>query len=120
MHVPTTSYQAEQGFCHVHLFPRVKCLVLQLMRIEEEGSFVGRMDSMTDPSTAYKQKLDSMQLRRVTSQVANVTRLKRRLDWRISQLASRPMNQLHPVLLQILRLCKPFPLMSQCKVSLPD
>lgn len=80
------------------------------MRVEEEGGFVGRMESLTNPQTAQNQRLDSMQHRNVTGYVANITRLKRRLDWRIGQLATQPLKNVHPVLLQILRLSKARPI----------
>ncbi len=79
-------------------------MFLQLLRVEEEGAFVGRMQSATNPESVRKQALNSLQQKAVTSYVANVTRLKRRLDWRIEQLASQPLKAIHPVLLQILRL----------------
>lgn len=100
---------------------------MQLLRVEEEGGFVGRIESATNPGSVRKQQLDSLQQKTVTSYVANVTRLKRRLDWRIEQMSSQPLKSMHPVLLQILRLgeeplrCVASALLGPaCNINLPN
>lgn len=74
------------------------------MRTEEEGGFVGRMDSVTNQEAPRTAILSPSEQRQMTSYVANVTRLRRRLDWRIARLATHSDSSMHPILRQILRL----------------
>jgi len=87
-------------------------LNVQLLRAEEEGGFVGRMGSQTGLKS--KKSRDSAltpgERRNLTVYVAQVTRLKMRLDWRLEQLLQKStVAQLQPTLRQILRLGAEFP-----------
>lgn len=79
-------------------------MCLQLLRIEQDGAFVGMLDRYKRSSAASGHRLGSEQRREATQYVANVTRLKRRIDWRLQQLVTRPLSQIDPVSLQVLRL----------------
>ncbi|BDA44184.1 Ribosomal RNA small subunit methyltransferase B [Coccomyxa sp. Obi] len=82
--------------------------VQQLLRIDEEGAFVGLVGGSPTRRQPHAKKgpvapLDSRDARFVTELVFGVTRWRRRLDWLITQL--RPSGgSLDPELLQILRL----------------
>lgn len=96
-----TTYRTEIEKRRYKVVNVVPCL--QLLRIEEEGGFVGRIASsgiILSPGPA----LLPAQQRKVTAYVAQVTRLKRRLDWRLAKLTNRPIAQMEPRLKQILRL----------------
>ncbi|CAL5218678.1 g386 [Coccomyxa viridis] len=83
--------------------------IQQLIRIEEDGAYVGLVGGSPRPRKAETEKisalpveLDSRDARFVTELVSGVTRWKGRLDWVIRQL--RPQGGIDFVLLQILRL----------------
>jgi transcription termination factor NusB len=67
---------------------------------------VGQMGSQTGLKRKQNREasLTPQERRDLTVYVAQVTRLRRRLDWRLEQMLSKSLSQLTPALRQILRL----------------
>lgn len=65
------------------------------------------MASTSDARESTLLPLSASDQRKVTQYVAQITRLKRRLDWRLERLVDRPLAQMEPRLLQLLRLGQP-------------
>lgn len=72
-----------------------------LLRVEADGAFVARVAGRADRADGGAAPDVS---RRASDYVAGVTRQRRWLDFLLSHVVSRPLDQLDPPLLQILRL----------------